>query len=168
MAGPGLLTFSFPGIKLPHRAMDAVRSQGFVRFRITPRVTLAPGTLIPNRAHIVFDFNAAITTNDATTLVQRLTGLPAEETRGANTLRLYPNPADRTDRVTLSAEVPAAGSVQVLIADALGRAVRHETLTAPAGAWQHPVSVAGLAPGLYAVRLTLPGGGAVSRRLVVR
>ncbi len=155
VSGPGLLTVSFPGIRLPHRAVDAVRAQGFVRFRIVPRTTLTPGTLIPNRAHIFFDFNSAVTTNDVLTLVQRPTGLAAQGAIGAS-MRLYPNPAQ--GRVTLEA---APGATATLL-DVTGRVVRRAVLT------DAPLTLDGLAPGLYVVRVAAPGGVETSRRLVVQ
>ncbi|MBC7448470.1 MAG: T9SS type A sorting domain-containing protein, partial [Hymenobacteraceae bacterium] len=150
LSGTGLLTMRFPGIRLPHRAVNAVRSQGFVRFRVVPRPTLTAGALIPNRAHIIFDFNAPMATNEAITLVLTPNGLVAAEVA---TWSLYPNPA--TTRVTLTADLPAPGAVTVTVFDALGRAARTETVAASAGPWQHDVATAGQAPGVYAVRLTL-------------
>jgi uncharacterized repeat protein (TIGR01451 family) len=164
--GQGHMSLSFPGIKLPHRNVNAVGSMGFVRFRVVPLPTLAPGDLIPNQAHITFDYNAPISTNEVTTLVQNPNGLVAEPGAAAS-WSLYPNPAT-TEDVTLTANVLTAGRVQVLVTDALGRPVQQETATVTAGPWSHAVSAQGLAPGLYLVRLTLPGGGSTSRKLVVR
>ncbi len=164
--GQGHMSLSFPGIKLPHRNVNAVGSMGFVRFRVTPSPALNPGDLIPNQAHITFDFNAPISTNEVTTLVQTVNGLVAEPNAPA-AWSLYPNPATTTG-ATLTADVPTAGRIQILLTDALGRPVRQETTTAPAGSWSHAVAVQGLAPGLYVVRLTLPDGGSTSRKLVVR
>jgi uncharacterized repeat protein (TIGR01451 family) len=164
LSGPGLLTMRFPGIRLPQQSIDAIRSHGFVRFRITPRVTLVPGTRIPNTAHITFDYNAPLRTNEVATLVQNPNGLVAEAT--ATALSLYPNPA--TDRTLLTADLPTAGTVQVRLLDALGREVRRTSVTAPAGVWQHRLGTNGLMSGVYVVRLTLPDGAAVSRRLVVQ
>ena len=164
--GDGHLELHFPGIELPQQATDAVRSMGFVRFQVAPSAALTPGVLIPNQAHIIFDYNAPLATNAVTTLVQSPNGLVAAP--GAAAWGLYPNPATATEPVLLTAELPTAGAVAVTIADALGRVVCTYTLPAPAGAWTYDLPTAGLAPGVYAVRLTLPGGAASTRRLVVR
>lgn len=163
LSGPGLLTLRFPGIKLPHQAVDAVRSQGFVRFRLVPRTTLTAGTLIPNRAHIVFDFNPPVPTNQATTLVQSVAGLPHEP--GATALSVYPNPA--TDQVTIGVSLPVTTTVSVRLLNALGREVRAQQVPAPAGLLQVPLEVRGLAPGVYLVTLTVPDGTRTTRRLVI-
>ncbi len=155
LSDSGLLTMRFPGIQLPQRAIDSVRSQGFVRFRIVPRPTLTTGTRIENRAHIYFDFNQPVTTNDAVTLVQRPNGLVAAQPAAA-AWHLYPNPA--TGRVTLEA---APGATATLL-DVTGRVVRRARFTDSA------LTLDGLAPGLYVVRVTAPDGVATSRRLVVR
>ena len=164
--GDGLLTLRFPGIELPQRAVDAVRSMGFVRFQVTPSAALAPGVLIPNQAHIIFDYNAPLATNQVTTLVQTPNGLVAAP--GAAAWSLYPNPATTTDAVTLTADIATAGGATVRVLDALGRPVREQALTVSAGAWRHALAVRGLAPGLYVVRLTTPDGAGTSQRLVVR
>ncbi len=159
-----VLEIRFPSIWLPNRSADSVRSNGFARFRVVPRRTLGLGTVIPSQAHIVFDYNAPVATNYAITLVQNPTGLP--HAPGATALSLYPNPA--TERTLLTADLSSAGTVQVRLTDALGREMRRTSVTAPAGAWQHPVSTNGLTPGVYGVRLMLPDGATVSRRLVVQ
>jgi hypothetical protein len=56
--------------------------------------------------------------------------------------------------------VPAGGAREVVVLDALGRAVRRQVV--PARAAAVTLSVAGLAPGLYLVRC-----GAATGRLVV-
>jgi len=82
LSGTGLLTVRFLNINLPHRNQDVIRSQGFVRFRVQPRPTLAVGEVIPNHAGIVFDYNAAIRTNTATTTVFVVTAALARHNAG--------------------------------------------------------------------------------------
>lgn len=165
VSGAGLLTVRFPHINLPYRDVDILRCQGFVRFRVTPRTTLAVGDLIPNKAHITFDYNAPVATNQATTVVAIPNGLVADPANAAG-WSLYPNPAATADRVQLTATVPTAGSVTVQVLDALGREVRATRLTAPAGPLRHTLDVRGLAPGLYGVRLTT-SGATTTQQLVV-
>lgn len=164
VTGGGLLSIGFPHIRLPYQGIDALLSSGFVRFRLKPKTTLRIGTLIPNAAHITFDFNAPIATNDVATLVGSPTATPAllAETVGWT---LYPNPA--TSRLTILAETAAAGSATLTLLDGLGRVVRTEEHVVGVGAQQLPVDLQGIPAGLYVVRLTLPGGGTGTRRLVV-
>lgn len=158
-----MLKVKFPNIVLPHQAIDAIRSKGFVRFRVTPNSSLGLGTLIPNTAHITFDFNLPVSTNQATTLVQQATGLPHEPNRAA--LTVSPNPA--TEQVMLAATLPAAGRVALQVLDALGRDIQQHSWLAPAGELRHQLQVARFGPGVYFVRLTLPNGASTSQKLVV-
>ncbi len=162
--GEGLLTVRFPRINLPHTSVDLLRSQGFVRFRITPQPTVTAGEVIPNTAHIYFDFNAPVSTNEATTLVQQPTGLAHERPAGTG-LTLYPNPA--TTAVTLQAEATTAGLAEVLIINALGQTVRRETRAVSAGSTQLRLPLTDLAAGVYTLRLHLPGAAPVRQRLLV-
>ncbi len=155
LLGNNQLVVRFDGINLPHNAVSALGSGGFIRFRVKPRLTLTPGALIPNTAHILFDYNAPLATNDVVTLVQAPNGLVAE-TADAK-MRLYPNPAGRTARVTIA----GAPGARLTVRDMTGRAVRTAVLTAPS------ISLSGLAPGVYVVQTVTPDGGTASRRLVV-
>lgn len=166
VSGAGILTVRFLQIRLPQASISPLNSQGFVRFRVVPKPSLSLGDLIPNAAHITFDFNAPVATNEATTVVAMPTGLLADAAN-ANAWSLYPNPATSSGRLTIVADLPAAGVVMVRLTDALGREVRQQTVAAPAGALQQSLDVSGLTPGFYAVRLTLPDGSASSRKLVL-
>ncbi|GAA4362377.1 hypothetical protein GCM10023185_30250 [Hymenobacter saemangeumensis] len=76
-------------------------------------------------------------------------------------LEAYPNPA--TGSTTL--RLPAGGG-HLLLTDALGRTVREQALPTAAGAC--PVSLAGLAPGLYQLRATLGNGQTARAKVQVR
>ncbi|MFD2719340.1 T9SS type A sorting domain-containing protein [Hymenobacter monticola] len=162
LTGRGLLTVRFPGIKLPHRNVDVIRSQGFLRFRVRPRPTLAVGDIVPNKADIFFDYNAPVRTNTATTTVMLTTAALASHTAAA--WNAYPNPA--TDAVTIAADLTTAGPVRLDLLDALGRSVRREVFMAPAGPLRQTLDLRGLAPGFYVLRLTPPAGPASSQQLV--
>jgi|SRR6476661_7219109 len=158
----GVLTVRFLNIQLPYRNVDAIRSQGYVRFRVRPLTTLNLGDIIPNRAHIVFDYNPPVGTNTATTTVLNPTALLASHSAAA--WDAYPNPA--TEQLTLAAELTQAGTVRIELIDVLGRPVHEQTMSAPAGALRQTLHLRGLAPGLYALRLTLPDGSRSSRTIV--
>ncbi|MDB5235588.1 MAG: Conserved repeat protein/Por secretion system C-terminal sorting [Hymenobacter sp.] len=158
----GQLTVRFLGINLPERNVDVIRSQGFVRFRIQPRATLAVGEVIPNRAGIVFDYNNPVQTNTATTTVFVTTA--ALGRHDAPAWEAYPNPA--TDAVTIAADLATGGPVRLELLDVLGRPVRQQTLMAPAGALRQTLDLRGLALGVYVLRITPPTGPATSRQIV--
>jgi hypothetical protein len=162
LTGTGQLTVRFLNINLPDRNTDVIRSQGFVRFRVPAKNTLAVGEIIPNQADIVFDYNAPVLTNTATTTVMLATAALARHEAAA--WDAYPNPAK--DVLTVSAELATAGRVQVALYDVLGRPVRQQAFTAPAGALRQVLDLRGLAAGVYVLRLTPPTGPATSRQVV--
>lgn len=65
----GVVTFEFLNINLPDSHVNKVGCHGFVRFRILPLQSLSLGAIIPNKAHIYFDYNTPVATNTATTII---------------------------------------------------------------------------------------------------
>ncbi len=79
---------------------------------------------------------------------------------------LWPNPA--TGRATLRLPDAPAGPASVMLLDVLGRSVRRY-LARPVGrTLTQEIDLAGLAPGVYAVRVALPDGRTFARRLLVQ
>lgn len=78
---------------------------------------------------------------------------------------LYPNPAHGGTTLTLP-PVSGAATATLTLLDALGRAVRQWPVPLAAGGTTLALPLAGLAPGLYAVRVQA-GGFATTGRLVV-
>lgn len=72
----------------------------------------------------------------------------------AEGLALFPNPAHHATTVQLPAGL-AAGAATLTVLDATGRAVRSRTATLPAGTSQTTLDVAGLAPGVYTLRVAV-------------
>lgn len=84
------LTFLFQNIMLPDSSSDPNGSKGFVQFEVKQKVNLSPGTLIPNKASIYFDYNAPIVTN---TVVSRIRSTTAKAELSSRRFMVYPNPA---------------------------------------------------------------------------
>ncbi|GAB3581251.1 fibronectin type III domain-containing protein [Hymenobacter daeguensis] len=85
---------------------------------------------------------------------------------GAGVVELFPNPAHHTASVVLPA-VPGAARAQLTLLNALGQAVRTQAvLLTRASETRVQLDLAGLAPGLYSVRVAA-GGQSASQRLVV-
>lgn len=81
-------------------------------------------------------------------------------------LRADPNPVRSA---TTLHSLATAADVRLIVADALGRTVRQINLGArPAGAGEVSVQAAGLAPGMYVVRLAAAGRTAEARIVVAR
>jgi len=80
-------------------------------------------------------------------------------------LALYPNPAQRTTTVQLPAGL-AAGPATLTVLDAVGRIVRTTTVALAAGTTATTFDVAGLAPGVYALRVAVAGRLGTARLVV--
>ncbi|MEO7523901.1 MAG: hypothetical protein ABIT58_07385 [Ferruginibacter sp.] len=65
------LQFYFKDANLAEAAVNEPESHGFVAFKIRPKSTITIGDSVNNRASIYFDFNPAIVTNMATTIVSQ-------------------------------------------------------------------------------------------------
>lgn len=78
---------------------------------------------------------------------------------------VFPNPAHATATVQLPA-VPGASAATLTLLDAVGRVVRTATVPLPAAGLRHPLDLAGLPAGLYAVRVAA-GASTATHRLVV-
>lgn len=93
-----------------------------------------------------------------------LAGATAATARPGLAWEVYPNPASAA--VTIAAALPTDGPVDLRLLDALGRPVRQQRLVAPIGPLRETLTVQGLAPGIYILQMTLPGG-TESKRVVV-
>lgn len=110
------LAFTFPNINLVDSATNPAGSQGWFQFKVKTKPTLPLLTNINNIAFIYFDFNPAIKTNTATTVVEPL-GI--NETETSSVLQLYPNP--NKGSFTLHTPNPIGQTWQ--LTDVLGRPI---------------------------------------------
>jgi uncharacterized repeat protein (TIGR01451 family) len=148
----GVLQFVFDPIALPDSGANAAASQGFVKFRVSPKKDLALGTRIENRAAIYFDFNAPVLTNATLHTVddplQFLTSDTAEPI-GTNTapgvLTVAPNPTSGSVLVSLARPLESGG-LRLEVRDALGRIWAADCRREGEG-WR--LDVGGLPSGVY-------------------
>lgn len=72
----GIVYFEFLNIMLPDSGVNQIKSNGFVTFIVKPLPTLVAGTNVYNKAHIYFDYNSPIITNNAVTQITNITIVP--------------------------------------------------------------------------------------------
>jgi uncharacterized repeat protein (TIGR01451 family) len=91
-----LLSFKFSNIYLPDSNINNTASNGFVKYRISPKDNAPYGSYISNKADIYFDFNAPVVTNEVWHIIYpevHTTGTKEERRREVkNQLVVYPNP----------------------------------------------------------------------------
>jgi uncharacterized repeat protein (TIGR01451 family) len=95
LGGKNLLVWSFLDINLPDASTDEPGSHGFVRFKVKLRPGLPAGTVIANRASIVFDLNAPVVTNEVVNVVTN-NGLPPYAETGAEVCNAIDDDCDGT------------------------------------------------------------------------
>lgn len=112
-----------------------------------------------------FSLNNAFSGSRFSLLITHDRVLATAATGLAGQVALYPNPAHAAVFVELPASV-GRQAVNLSLVNALGQAVGRYTLPADGSATARSLPLAGLAPGIYTVQITL-AEGVVSKRLVI-
>lgn len=158
MDGDGGRTwFRFDNIQLPDSTTNELRSHGFVRYRIRPNMDLVEGDEMLNNAGIYFDFNAAVLTNTAVTVVGSTAAIA--ERSPVTGFTVAPNPAAGALRIRAD---HAFADGRITLVDAMGRAVLQRNM--PGILLE--VDLGDLAPGPY-VALRSSHNGTSATRVVV-
>ena len=131
----------------------------------TPAAPLRVTTLAPNTQYFlsVAGYSSTDATGAFTICVQDQTVTATRAALGGQPVEVYPNPAV-AGRATL--RLPAHGAGQVTLLNALGQAVRTQAVAGASAASEIELNVAGLAAGLYSVRVRAGAETAVLRLAV--
>jgi len=137
-----VVRFNFPNINLADSTSDETQSHGYVQFKVKLKTGLTNGTLIHNTGHIVFDFNAPVTTNTTENVIQITTNLTPNLSPKVRGVQVVPNPAhDEVNIVFSSTE-----KFTIEIVNTLGESlVKKEN--------QKRIDVSELAKGIYFVKV---------------
>lgn len=119
----GHLTVRYDDINLPPADVDEEGSNGYFMYRIKPKSNVQLGDIFEAQASIVFDFNAAIVTNNYMTTIENIAGI---EENNASAFVIYPNPASGVVNVHLNEMT--ANEVNVSVTDITGKTVIKNTL----------------------------------------
>jgi uncharacterized repeat protein (TIGR01451 family) len=153
MIKPHILEFSFPNILLVDSSKNEPASHGFIAYRIKPKSNLSINDTVLNRAHIYFDYNLPVITNDELTVLRNtvITSV-VDLNRPANQLFLYPNPSNGL--ITIVKKERMTGNAVLHITDINGRLVhRSDWGKIAVDQFNHSVDISDLAPGVYVVKL---------------
>jgi hypothetical protein len=82
--------FTFPNIMLPPGSVNDYTNRGFVTYQVNMNPGLPIGTTLKNRAHIYFDYNSPVSTNQTINTLVDATGIK-KQFKNAD-LFIYPNP----------------------------------------------------------------------------
>ncbi|WP_299224674.1 T9SS type A sorting domain-containing protein [uncultured Psychroserpens sp.] len=140
------LEWFFDNINLPAEQDDELGSQGFVYFRVKPKVGYSVGDIISNTAAIYFDFNAPVITNrfDSEFIEDALSVSEFEITN----FEIYPNPANDVITVKLN-EGTQNIDVSLGIYDIQGKLILSRSLSEI----QTDLNISNFQSGMYFVKL---------------
>ena len=167
MVRPDVLEWNFPNILLVDSNRNEPASHGFVAYRIKPKSTLAVGDTVLNRAHIFFDYNLPVITNDEKTVLRNsLVTSITEVTNRTGNLLLYPNPSKKL--VTVTRKGKLNGVVELRITDINGRIVYAANYgKIVANEFTRQVDILGLPAGFYVLNLRA-GTELYSSKLIIK
>lgn len=111
------VSFKFDDICLSAASVNEPASHGFVQYKIKLNNGLPVGTQFRNRAHIYFDYNSAVSTNQVITNIFSPTGL-SNLVMDKNSVLVYPNPFTTNITVYSASEINT-----VVVYDMLGKVV---------------------------------------------
>ena len=166
----GVLKITFTDIRLLSSSVDAVGSQGFIKFRISQKPNNPTGTQLRNRAAVYYNFEAPVLTNEVQHTVGGeltsfvITGIDEPAFPDLN-VRVYPNPF--TDSAIFEWQNPKTdepGAWTFSIFDVQGRMVRRELVEGNALV----LTRQGLPAGLYVYRLEYKGQLANTGKIIAR
>jgi len=115
-----IVEFRFNNIMLPDSIVDELHSHGFVKYRIHPLAGLPEATVVTNTAHIYFDFNTPVATNEVVSTLVSSIGIAEFENPDAGFI-IYPDPV--TDQSILEFTNASFESFDMQIMDGTGRVV---------------------------------------------
>ena len=151
--GYNIIKFDFPQINLLDTSHHGL-CDGAVFFTIHPKVGLADGTVITNKAGIYFDINGVVMTNEVQDVKGcRVTNVPVLSNAG--NVELFPNPT--TDELTIKTETQIYKSC--IITNSVGQVLVQQTLNGT----QTKVNVKMLPSGLYYVTVRGDNGSEVRK-----
>ncbi|MEO5777103.1 MAG: fibronectin type III domain-containing protein [Flavobacterium sp.] len=154
------LVWDFKNIHLPASGINPSGSMGYIQFKVRLNPGFHAGTIIPNNASIFFDTNPAIVTNTFSTKFVTLLGVADFD---ANSLVLYPNPANNTVQIGV---VNANEQInKVVFYDILGKAIKTVSTIATESI---TVDISDLAKGVYLVEIDLDNNLKLTKKLVIQ
>lgn len=149
LSGQGAIEWRFPDIHLPDSNSNEPASHGFILFKIKTKPGFTTGMAIKNKAHIYFDFNAPIVTNETNTSIIVSREDPVEPAL----FKVYPNPA--SELLHVEVECRSGEGVQYQLMDAFGTVVSKMDLPCQGGIQRFEVSVQDLSAGVYFLQTTV-------------
>lgn len=100
--GKGILVWTFNNINLPpnpSNSNDFVDNRGHIRFKLRLSTSAPLGSIIPNKAHILYDYDGPNVTNSVFCMLDKATGI--DNPTLLQGIEVYPNPAQNVLNLNL-------------------------------------------------------------------
>ncbi|MCX7863378.1 MAG: T9SS type A sorting domain-containing protein [Bacteroidales bacterium] len=155
-----ILTFYFYGINLPDSASDPLGSHGYVMFKVKCLPSLANGGDVFNKAHIYFDSNPPVETNQVLTYVRNNTFIDIKPKSKEQTVAIIPNPAK--EHFTIKSNYSFNkyeifdNSSKIILSQTLNDYINEQSVKA------------NLASGTYLIKLHLANGKIAEAKVVIK
>lgn len=154
-----VLTIQFSDIRLPDSTTNVYTSVGFVKYNVKQQAGNNIGDVIANHAAIYFDYNPAIITNNALSVIQKFV-TSASDPSLVSFVSANPNPFSNTTTITVQSSLD---HLQLSVYDLAGRKLFSHLLVNN----QVTFSREGLAGGVYFYSIEKMDQKLASGKLVV-
>ena len=159
-----ILKVRFPDILLPPAGADSIGSQGFIRFKVSLKDSLDPGTIVYNDAAIYFDYNLPIYTNLVFhTIPGPSGGFFRWPEKNRSSLIAFPNPFH--EEVTFRMRHFPQGTSTWSLYDLRGILLRRLSLPNTS---EFTFSDPSLPAGVYIYRMESPGQEIMTGKIILR
>ncbi|MDB5226441.1 MAG: hypothetical protein JWN78_634 [Bacteroidota bacterium] len=153
-----IIEVTFPIIQLPDSNSNEPASHGFVQLEFKAKASLPLNTEIINRAGILFDYNAPVMTNTATTTISITTGISSNPKLA---FKLFPNPSSGRIQV----ELPYAGEGKFILFDMNGKMIMKNNIEATS---TFQINVSDLPAATYLLSIEVNGVVSSSKVIILR
>jgi len=151
-----IANFFFPNIMLPDSASDPEGSKATIQYRIKPKAGMVNGSKIKNRAHIYFDYNPAVVTNQTINNFTLLTSL--SDLTKTDMVNIYPNPVKNKFNIVFEEDARRTISLNdILGKEIFSRQVENKNVTIETDQFEN---------GIYFLKITRNSQSAVFKVII--
>jgi uncharacterized repeat protein (TIGR01451 family) len=163
----GTAIWTFNNIMLPDSGADFEGSNGFVMFKIKAKGSLVLGDIINNTAEIYFDFNPAVITDTAATVIANaVVAINEFSDNSDGSLEIFPNPAnDKMNILFVGSRVPL---LQLNIINISGQKVYSENVENFSGSYSKSLDLKTFTEGVYFVQMISENTVILKKVVVIR
>ena len=121
LSDAGVLKVTMNGIGLSDPTIDELNSYGFIQFNVKLKAGLEEGTLIPNKANVIFNGQEVMTTNEVIHQIDNSTPVINEVFAGLK-LTVFPNPFNESTLLRIEGQIEKAYDLEIV--DITGKVIR--------------------------------------------